>query len=48
MGTMSLDEIWEATGINPNTIRGVVVRLTNEGLVERMGKGVYKRKLPQE
>jgi len=43
-GPISLTEIWEATGINPNTIRGSVVSLTNSGLVERVGKGVYKAK----
>jgi len=43
-GTMTLDEIWEATGFNPNTMRGVVVRLTNAGLIERVGKGVYRKK----
>jgi len=41
---MTLDEIWEATGFNPNTMRGVVVRLTNAGLIERVGKGVYRKK----
>lgn len=43
-GTMSLQEIWAATGKNPNTIRGAVVSLTNAGLIERVEKGVYQPK----
>ncbi len=45
-GKMSLTEIWEITGFNPNTIRGVCVRLTKEGELERIGKGIYKIKEP--
>jgi predicted transcriptional regulator of viral defense system len=44
IGPISLSGIWEATGHNPNTIRSSVVSLTNAGLIERVGKGIYKAK----
>jgi predicted transcriptional regulator of viral defense system len=42
LGKASLGEIWDATGLNPNTIRNSVRLLTVAGLIEREGKGVYK------
>ena len=43
-GTMSLEEIQSSTDINYNTTRSAVITLTNKGLIERVGKGVYKIK----
>ena len=42
--SMSIAEIRELTDINYNTIRSTVIRLTNRGLIERVGWGVYKHK----
>jgi len=41
---ISLEEIRSLTVINHNTIRGAVVHLTNKGLIERIGRGIYKIK----
>jgi predicted transcriptional regulator of viral defense system len=38
----SLENIRESTKINYNSIRSAVVCLTNEGLIERIGRGKYK------
>jgi len=40
--TISIPEIQASTDINYNTIRSAVIRLRNEGLIERMDRGVYK------
>ena len=42
--TISLQEIQASTNINYNTIRSAVIRLKNEGLIERVDKGVYESK----
>jgi DeoR/GlpR family transcriptional regulator of sugar metabolism len=39
---ISLKEIKMSTGINYNTIRSAVIGLTNSGLIERIGRGIYK------
>jgi predicted transcriptional regulator of viral defense system len=44
LGTVKVSDIWDATGINPNTIRNSVRLLTINGLVERVEKGTYKVK----
>ena len=41
---MSLKEIKASTNINYNTIRSAVIGLTNFGLIERIGRGLYKLK----
>jgi predicted transcriptional regulator of viral defense system len=41
---MSLKEIKASTNINYNTIRSAVIGLTNSGLIERIGRGLYKLK----
>jgi len=43
-GTISLKEIRSSTDMNYNSVRGAVIRLTNDGLIERVGYGVYKIK----
>jgi len=42
--TIPLKEIRASTNINYNTIRSAVISLTNQGLIERINKGVYKCK----
>ena len=42
--TMSLQEIKASTDTNYNTIRSAVIGLTNFGLIERIGRGLYKLK----
>jgi predicted transcriptional regulator of viral defense system len=42
--TISLKEIKASTTINYNTIRSAVIGLTNLGLIERIGRGIYKPK----
>ena len=42
--TISLQEIQASTNINYNTIRSAVIRLKNEGLIERVDRGVYESK----
>jgi len=42
--TISLKEIKASTTINYNTIRSAVIGLTNSGLIERIGRGIYKPK----
>jgi predicted transcriptional regulator of viral defense system len=42
--TISLKEIRASTSINYNTIRGIVIGLTNKGLIERVDRGLYKVK----
>ena len=39
---ITLTELSASTTTNYNTIRGVVIRLTNAGLIERVGRGVYR------
>jgi len=39
---ISLKEIKSSTNVNYNTIRSAVVDLTKSGLIERIGRGVYK------
>jgi predicted transcriptional regulator len=43
--TISLKELRAATNINYNTIRSAVIGLTNSGLIERTGRGIYSLKL---
>jgi len=43
-GEVSLKEIRESTKINYNTIRGAVIGLTKEGIIERASRGRYKIK----
>ena len=42
--TMSLEQIRSLTDVNYNTIRSSVIKLTNEGFIERVGRGIYKIK----
>jgi len=42
--TISLRDIRAATNINYNTIRSAVIGLTNSGLIERTGRGIYSLK----
>jgi predicted transcriptional regulator of viral defense system len=42
--TISLTDIRASTNINYNTIRSAVIGLTKAGLIERIGKGIYKAK----
>lgn len=39
---VSIREVREAIPANYNTIRSGLIRLTNEGLIERVGRGVYE------
>lgn len=39
---VSIKEIVEKTGINYNTVRGVVQRLSKQGLIRRLSKGIYE------
>ena len=39
---ISLKEIRASTNINYNTIRSAVIGLTKAGLIERVGRGIYK------
>jgi len=41
---ISLKEIRASTSINYNSIRGIVIGLTNKGLIERVDRGLYKVK----
>lgn len=40
--TVTVDELRASTSINYNTIRGILVALTNAGMIERVERGVYK------
>jgi predicted transcriptional regulator of viral defense system len=40
--TISLKEIKASTNINYNTIRSAAIGLTKAGLIERVGRGIYK------
>lgn len=40
---VSIGEIRSSTDVNYNTIRGAVQRLTKQGLIERVEKGVYQK-----
>lgn len=42
--TMSIEEINRSIPANYNTIRSSLIRLTNLGLIERVGRGEYARK----
>jgi predicted transcriptional regulator of viral defense system len=44
LGTAKVGDIWDATGLNPNTIRNSVRILTISGLIERVEKGTYRTK----
>jgi DeoR/GlpR family transcriptional regulator of sugar metabolism len=41
-GKVSLKEIRALGDINYNTIRSAVIGLTKAGLIERVGRGIYK------
>jgi len=41
---ISLKELRASTNINYNTIRSAVISLTNDGLIERIERGIYKAK----
>ena len=41
---ISLQEIKASTNINYNTIRSAVIGLTKAELIERVGRGIYKRR----
>lgn len=41
--TISIRKIRSLTDVNHNTIRGAVQRLTVQGLIKRVGRGVYKQ-----
>jgi len=43
-GEISIEELRDSTEINYNTIRSAVIRLTNQGLIERVGHGKYQFK----
>jgi predicted transcriptional regulator of viral defense system len=43
-GPISNLEIWKATGINPNTVRGATGTLAKKGTIKRVARGVYKAK----
>ena len=44
LGTAKVGDIWDATGLNPNTIRNSVRNLTINGFVERVDRGTYRVK----
>ncbi|MGD0645842.1 MAG: hypothetical protein ABSA75_13130 [Candidatus Bathyarchaeia archaeon] len=44
LGTAKVGDIWDATGLNPNTIRNSVRNLTINGFIERIDKGTYRVK----
>ncbi len=41
---MSIEEVRSSIQANYNTVRSALIRLTNLGLVERVGRGEYKYK----
>jgi len=41
---LSIGEIRSLISANYNTIRSSLIQLTNRGLIERVGKGVYEHK----
>jgi predicted transcriptional regulator of viral defense system len=41
-GPLSTKEITAITGINYNTVRGSLQRLTKKGKIKRVGRGRYK------
>jgi len=41
---VSVREIMDSTDINYNTIKSSLITLTNQGLIERIGKGKYQHK----
>jgi len=43
-GEISLKELKGSTEINYNTIRSALIRLTNQGLIDRVGRGKYQFK----
>ena len=43
-GEISLKELKGSTEINYNTIRSAVIRMTDQGLIERVGYGKYQFK----
>lgn len=43
-GEISLEELKDSTEINYNTIRSAVIRMTDQGLIERVGRGKYQFK----
>lgn len=40
-GTLTPKEIAQHTGLNHNTVRGVVQRLAKKGLIKKTGRGKY-------
>jgi predicted transcriptional regulator of viral defense system len=42
--TLSIEQIRKLVPANYNTIRGDLIRLTNRGLIARIGKGKYAHK----
>lgn len=41
---ISINEIKNSTKINYNTIRSALIKLTKDGLIERIDRGIYRIK----